>query len=139
MKALVLTLALLLTAATLTAQEAKLEITKLTRDIYLKGKYVRFSYDIELQNNGPVATKKYLHSVHPGHSAQLIDVLAFTKEFSELPLAKEVKENSTIYSVDLPALLPVGQKVSVKVLELYKNRLVPKPPKLALSSVRHFF
>ena len=115
------------------ATEAKLEITKLTRDIYLKGKYVRISYEIELHNNGPVPTKKYLHSIDPKNVDYLIDALAFTKDYAELPIMKE--PNTTGFAVDLSTSLQVGKKVTIKVLELYKNRLVPKPARLALSSV----
>ena len=120
------------------AHEAKLEITRLARDIYLKGKFVRISYDIEMVNNGPVATKKYLHLVHSNYTNKLIEVLAFTPGYVELIIAKlpsSVGNNSASYQVDLPYAMQVGAKMSIRVLELYKNRLVPKPEKLPLSSV----
>ena len=120
------------------ATEAQLEITHLLRDIYLKGNIVRISYDIELLNNGPVATKKYLHLVHKNYTDKLMEVLAFTPGYVELPIAKQsssVGNNSDAYKVELPYAMQVGAKMKIRVLELYKSRLAPKPEKLPLSYV----
>lgn len=118
------------------AQESNFEINSLKREIYLKGKYVRITHEIQIQNTGPRRTKQFLHMVHGKYTKNLFEVLAFTKGFLELPISFEKvgENNASVYKIDLPYAMEVGGKYELQILELYKNRLIPKPEKLALSS-----
>lgn len=111
---------------------SSLVISRVTRDIYLKGKYVRVSYDITMQNDGSNEVKEYLHLIKPEYAHSLIDILIFDKDYSKLVHIKEDK-NSVL--VKLPSVLRSGDKVTIKVLELYKNRMIPKPPVMTLEFV----
>jgi oligosaccharyltransferase complex subunit alpha (ribophorin I) len=135
-KLVTLFLILAIALSCLATQETNININNLKREIYLKGKYVRITHELTLQNTGPRRTKQYLHMVNGNYSKNLFEVLAFTKGYLELPISFEKKDEtgSLVYKVDLPYSIEVGSKVEIHILELYKNRLLPKPEKLPLSS-----
>jgi oligosaccharyltransferase complex subunit alpha (ribophorin I) len=118
------------------AQESNFEISVWKREIYLRGKYVRIANEIQIKNTGPRRSKQYYHAVHGNYSKNLIDLLAFSKGYIELQKSfdKIGLNNASIYKVELPYAIDVGASYDLQILELYKNRLTPKPEKLPLSS-----
>jgi hypothetical protein len=118
------------------AQEANFEIASLKREIHLKGKYARIVHEITMQNPGPRKLRQFYHMVHGDYAKNLFEVLAFTRGFVEIPISFEKigPGNSSVYKVELPYTVEVGGKLEIEILELYTNRLLPKPEKLPLSS-----
>lgn len=135
-KLFMLLLLLFFASYSLCTEDTNLEINSLKREIYLKGKYVRISFDIEIQNTGPRKAKIYSHMVHGNYSKNLFEILAFSKGYIELPISLEKTDstNSLVYTVELPYFIDVGSKMQIHILELHKDRLSPKPDKIPLGS-----
>eukprot|EP00826_Nyctotherus_ovalis_P014394 TRINITY_DN14008_c0_g1_i3.p2 TRINITY_DN14008_c0_g1~~TRINITY_DN14008_c0_g1_i3.p2 ORF type:complete len:144 (-),score=22.47 TRINITY_DN14008_c0_g1_i3:1125-1556(-) len=119
----------------LASSTSDIVISKVTRDIHLKGKYVRITLDITLQNNGTKEIRKYNHMMERYLADNLIDILVFTKDHIELPIIAKTIDSLTIA---LPSL-PPNEKLTIKVLELYKDRMIPKPGQLLLESVPFYW
>jgi len=129
---------LALVAISVGANAEKVEIANLVRNIYLKGKYVRIMHIPEISNNGTKSINKYLHMVSKNYVNDLFDIIAFSGSYTEFPvkkLANDLATGAAVYEISLPYSLEPNDKFSFKIVELFTNRLTPKPQKLPLSSV----
>jgi hypothetical protein len=75
--------------------------------------------------------------VSQNNSKNVLEVLGFTQHYFELPIVRlpNIKDK-TVYQVDLPYPLEAGGSIHIRILELHKNRLIPKPHSLPLGTVR---
>ena len=95
------------------------------------GQEMRAENDITLRFND--TTKSYYHAIDLTYQHNLIDVLAFDQNEQLLKVTKSTTTSqAVIYEVALPY---TNEMYTLKIYEIYNQRLTPFPQKIKLSVI----